>query len=80
MPENTVTQFRGRSRYGHNSKTSTKGHTRRATSPAPKKIGNCVTKIGCSFCNPTLSTRVQKKAEIKQYVNRIMKSNSVYDN
>lgn len=77
MPVNTVTEFRGRNRFrSSNTKNSRKGYNRRAYSPPPKDVGNSA-RIGCSFCNPTLTIRVTNRRFIRNIIRN--KENDFYD-
>lgn len=76
MPEHTLTQFRGKNRYGHNTTNSCKGCKKRLGSPVPKKIGNATKKI-CSFCNPELSNRLYSKSQLVIKINDLKKNNFV---
>lgn len=62
MPSNTVTPYRERNPRGRDKRKSGPTHI----DVFHGKVGNALSFRGCSFCYPTLSRRVQIRAEAKK--------------
>lgn len=80
MPENTVTEFRGRNKYGHRSKNDRKQRNR--SSSPPKKIGNIKShRSYCTYCAPELASTMERRfiiqEEFKEINKKISKNKSV---
>jgi hypothetical protein len=63
MTANTVTEFRGRNKFGHRSKT-----TQRKNSPIRKHPGNSFEPTGCRICNPKIFIRMMTSGTIKKAI------------
>jgi hypothetical protein len=75
MPEHSITDFRGRNKYGHRSKNDkNKTKNRNRSSSPPRKLGNIKShKTYCTFCSPELASRMERHFNNIEENNEIQK-------
>jgi len=59
MPEHTVTEFRGRNKYGHRTR-SDRNKRNRSSSP-PRRLGNIQSHKYCTYCAPELASSMERR-------------------
>lgn len=76
MPQNTITEFRGRNKFSK--KDRYKRKKTRSSSP-PKKIGNVKTpgKNLCTYCCPELFCSLRRRLNVKENIKEVSIHKSV---